>query len=324
MKKFFLLLFLGLNLNSTKLYSQNLVPNPSFEEYYQCPFQLSTFVDDEVAKCVTHWWSFGNTPDYFNSCTNYLYVGVPSNLFGYQEAKTGNAYCGLHTYYANDKHEFIGCKLTNPLTKDSVYYVEFSVSSGWGTGTSDPVMFTNNIGARFSMDSFSNSHPVAISNFAHVNSSAVVMDTVNWVAISGYFTADSNYRYISFGNFYTNDNTDTVYFASHQGSTDNSYYYFDDVCVAKHLGDCLGSYNGVTRSPNNTKPNISPNPTSTTIHLHLSSTQPTTLSIFNVLGEKLREEKISGNEISIDVSELPAGMYVVRTEKELIGKFVKE
>ena len=69
---------------------------------------------------------------------------------------------------------------------------------------------------------------------------------------------------------------------------------------------------------------IFPNPASSTIQIHLPSNQPTTLAIFNLLGEKVREEKISGKEISIDVSDLPSGMYVARTEKEVIGKFVKE
>ncbi len=75
---------------------------------------------------------------------------------------------------------------------------------------------------------------------------------------------------------------------------------------------------------------IFPNPASTTIHLQLPST-PTTITLFSLLGEKVREEKVSlpagqagGGEITIDVNELPAGLYFVRTEETTVGKFVKE
>ena len=64
---------------------------------------------------------------------------------------------------------------------------------------------------------------------------------------------------------------------------------------------------------------IFPNPTSTTIQLRLPST-PTTITLFNLLGEKVREEKVSGSRVTMDVSELPAGLYIVRAEEKLIGK----
>ena len=41
----------------------NLVPNPSFEEYDTCPDLL-----DRV-QYATHWMNFGNSPDYYNSCS---------------------------------------------------------------------------------------------------------------------------------------------------------------------------------------------------------------------------------------------------------------
>lgn len=72
--------------------------------------------------------------------------------------------------------------------------------------------------------------------------------------------------------------------------------------------------------------NIYPNPTTSTIHLQSStfSSHPTTISIFNLLSQKMKEEKVSGSDVTIDVSELPEGLYVVRTEEKLVGKFVKE
>ena len=65
----------------------NLVPNPSFEDYTQCPTGF-----DQIDR-ATGWSSYAASPDYFNSCANSSgAVGVPSNTWGYQNAKDGNGY----------------------------------------------------------------------------------------------------------------------------------------------------------------------------------------------------------------------------------------
>ena len=48
------------------------------------------------------------------------------------------------------------------------------------------------------------------------------------------------------------------------------------------------------------------------------------LSIFNLLGEKVKEEKVTGKQVTMDVSSLPQGLYLVRTKETTVGKFVKE
>ena len=44
------------------------------------------------------------------------------------------------------------------------------------------------------------------------------------------------------------------------------------------------------------------------------------LSIFNLLGEKVKEEKVTGTQITMDVSSLPQGLYLVRMENRVVGK----
>ena len=76
-------------------FAQNLVPNPSFEDTVSCPDNLA-----QIDKAVG-WSSYRITPDYFNSCSSasaFPSVSVPSNQWGTQSAKTGNAYAGLITY----------------------------------------------------------------------------------------------------------------------------------------------------------------------------------------------------------------------------------
>src|SRR4051812_12969049 len=106
MKKLITLLFFV----SQSSFSQNLVPNWSFEDTVACPIGIGGIIYS------VGWSSFIQTPDYFNSCnistngTNY--AGVPGNFFGYQEARTGNAYAGFYTYgTANNAREIIGIKL---------------------------------------------------------------------------------------------------------------------------------------------------------------------------------------------------------------------
>jgi len=43
----------------------NLVPNPSFEDTVNCPYFIS-----EILSCA-NWLNFGNTPDYFNACSDF-------------------------------------------------------------------------------------------------------------------------------------------------------------------------------------------------------------------------------------------------------------
>src|SRR5438105_2586562 len=68
---------------------QNLVPNPSFEEYNSCPDAESEF------DRVNEWKVFKNNPDYQNSCDLTNNAGVPKNMWGYQQAFYGNAYAGI-------------------------------------------------------------------------------------------------------------------------------------------------------------------------------------------------------------------------------------
>ncbi|MCE9539031.1 MAG: hypothetical protein K8R85_07425 [Bacteroidetes bacterium] len=93
MKK--LLLFSLLIFSFTFLNAQNLVPNPSFEQYSSCP---NTECGISLA---AGWYSAGYTPDYYNSCgspSGPFEFGVPQNAVGYQHPASGNAYVGIATW----------------------------------------------------------------------------------------------------------------------------------------------------------------------------------------------------------------------------------
>src|ERR1039458_6392949 len=103
MKKFFLLLFIFGIANGVKSFSQNLIPNSSFELYDTCPTTL-----DQMSRCQG-WSSFSISPDYYNACNGTGGLGVPSNGVGYQAASSGVAYAGLVAYSVNGfAREIIG------------------------------------------------------------------------------------------------------------------------------------------------------------------------------------------------------------------------
>src|SRR5947207_3313209 len=98
---------------SCRVIGQNIVTNPSFENYSSCPN-----VPGDI-NYATSWMSYGNSPDYYNSCSTYSAClqgpsfSVPFSSAGYQLAATGQGYCGLLTYYnmIQDSREFIGSQL---------------------------------------------------------------------------------------------------------------------------------------------------------------------------------------------------------------------
>ena len=59
-------------------FAQNLVPNPSFEDYCSCPDNSG-----QVYRAIG-WTSFGNSSDYFNCCAPPGAQSVPLNPSGYQ------------------------------------------------------------------------------------------------------------------------------------------------------------------------------------------------------------------------------------------------
>lgn len=224
MKKALLLLFVSLSLLVTA--QTNLVPNPSFEVYIQCPDNISGIGDDQISR-ASGWQTYRETPDYYNTCGSIWNVSVPNNQTGFQYPHTGNAYSGLATYYIiGEYREFIGAQLSSSLLIGQKYYLSFYVSLAGKQGAS---MASNNIGARFHNNPYNYVNAAPINNFAHLSCNSLITDTTNWSFITGSFIADSAYSYISLGNFFDDSNTDTLRIDDNPFT---GYYYIDDVCVS--------------------------------------------------------------------------------------------
>lgn len=207
------------------LLSQNIVLNGSFEDFSSCP---NTY--GQLNKAV-NWFSAngggGGSSEYFNACNNPNICGVPNNGFTYQYARTGNAYAGTGCYgYGNEDREYVEGTLNNALFNGVEYCVIFYVSlysySSYGIDA---------LGLYFTTDSLitysSDAHYVKpqISN----DSLNVITDTINWVKISGTFTASGGERFFTFGNFKKTSQTTAVNINGYINGY--AYYLLDDVAV---------------------------------------------------------------------------------------------
>lgn len=310
------LLFLG----PSFLSAQNLVPNPSFEEYDVCPNTIGFQPGDKPLDWEKWLWS----PDYFHSCAGSLnavdtVMDVPLNGFGFQYAKDGEAYVGMATFQ-DDYREYVGCELTEPLLVGETYQLSFWGNVATGGNYWNPKLASNNLGLLFTMTSNIwtglSGPPFSFRNYAHLYSSAVLADTVNWVQVAGSFTADSAYRYLVIGNFFEDTLTDTI--GLEGPSTYAAYYFVDAVCVTEGATVCpfgtgLPAYQEDALL-------VWPNPVNDILHLDavLGS-----YSILDAMGRVVITGTSAATITLVDVARWPVGQYVLRHEGNTrIDRFV--
>lgn len=205
-------------------YSQNLVPNPSFEQFSLCP---SNFNQVTLA---TGWQKSlnNNTPqyhtEYLNACSSSSLFQVPSNTWGFQAAFSGQAYMALNTMAPSvftNYRENIYIQLSSPLVAGQQYKVKMHASH-----TDNSKFVTNNLGIKFSTTA---NFPV--NNISHIYSSTIISTNTNWDTIQGIFIADSAYQYLAIGNFFTDANTTRL--LQYSGASYSlDAYFIDDVSVS--------------------------------------------------------------------------------------------
>ncbi|MDR3094308.1 MAG: OmpA family protein [Bacteroidales bacterium] len=230
---------------------ENLVPNPSFEQTRACP------KDADYIGGVVAWNLFPNfSADYFHRCANIYQTpeyqarfplefiqnfSVPNNMFGHQDARTGDAYAGVSFCY-----EALAVKLIRPLDKDSIYQVEFYVnlSDSSNVGTRYFGMYFSNSSVRVEND-----NRMQIAGFllneppqVHNPRERYLIDTVNWMPVTGFYTAKGGEQYIAIGGFYSFHDSLVHYIRPNRALKKNyrsiekvlGYYFVDDVSVVPY------------------------------------------------------------------------------------------
>ncbi len=235
--------------------AQNLVPNPSFEDITACPTSEGQiylaepwFMSKPCSFNPIDFYTCSSS-ELFHEC--YVYagnplfvdVGVPDNLFGSQQPRTGRAYAGTGVWIDSEWRERIETSLLSTLQKDSTYCVKMYVvnkrpqSAGFTSTSNLHFLFTN--------DSLID-YPTFIFTEPSVKNpdDNIVSDTTNWTKIIGCYTAKGGEKFLSIGSFYDNAHSNVV-----NPNAFGAYYLIDDVSVELSNGiNCSCNNNDSTNT----------------------------------------------------------------------------
>ena len=204
--KFYLLFIISfiIKAGNNKLYAQNLVKNPSFENYLHCP--IGNHFDTSLVD-----WGFSSQNagvSYYNSCAPsslYGVVGVPQNMCGYQLAHTGNGYAEVLVYYYNynnpSQRSYLTGSFLSILKKDSLYCVSYYVSNCDSCSNGA----IKNVDAHISdtLLNWSNGWGYNLKDInPQIKSKQLLTDRIGWTMVSGIYKAHGGEQYITIGNFY--------------------------------------------------------------------------------------------------------------------------
>jgi gliding motility-associated-like protein len=265
----FYILFFTLFFQNLLHAQTNLVPNPSFEDYNNCPnflnFVFPSPYDsaESIGYYLNNWFKAGkniSSASYFNECvSNNFAYDVPKNLWGYQFAKTGKAYSGIYTMAFEDfkdnsqypdinQIDYIETKLTTKLSANNIYKICYYISQSFSDTCFanlkiNYVSLSNlNINAhlsssRIKIKSDDTTSSFYLQNVICVDTNKYFSDSINWLKNSGLFKAKGDENYLTIGNFSGFDSTkikkqfNTVCKDSFYVTIWESYYYIDDVSL---------------------------------------------------------------------------------------------
>ena len=216
----------------SKVSAQNLIPNPSFEEYITCP-------DGNFQLCSS--WSspteFGS-PDFYHSCS-LTGASIPyQGLFGFQYPENGEGMVGIYIFKnehmsqsVSNLREYIQCQINTALEANTCYlfsmYVNLSNISYYSS---------NNIGCFISSDpiSLNGENNLLLDYSPQINSYAVLNDTLNWIKISGIYEAIGGEEYLTIGNFFPDSSTHYEIFNPNDDfMMKAAYFYVDNVSLTE-------------------------------------------------------------------------------------------
>lgn len=106
------------------LYSQNLVLNGGFEEFYKCPKELGDFYP-------LHWRSiaYNSSPDLYSFCANKNGSASPDSFYSQVKPYKDSSYAGIVLgLKKNNYREYIGTSLSYKLKKGKTYIFKISVA----------------------------------------------------------------------------------------------------------------------------------------------------------------------------------------------------
>lgn len=211
--------------------AQNLVPNSSFEKYYECP---ATYSQTGVKNFAPGWSSpTAGTPDLFNRCSIGT-AGVPRNWAGVSRAYDGWGYAGIYVWIERINYrEYMQAKLKSVMQAGRKYWVEFYFRlSAYSKYSIDRIgVLLSDSTARADHDLIL---PMAPS-FNHIMDSAYNRGTGLWNRVHFEYIAKGGEQYITLGNFSSDEETKKFFIPNPLSNQPllkrAAYFYIDDVAV---------------------------------------------------------------------------------------------
>jgi outer membrane protein OmpA-like peptidoglycan-associated protein len=209
--------------------TENLVNNGSFESLTSKPKKLGQI------ELASDWTSpTGVRADLFTPTSKVPAISTPTNFYGSEEAFEGSNYAGILAYSYNDKmpRSYIMTKLSTPLKKGARYCVSFNLALAELSKYS-----SNDIGVNLSKKAFGTDEKSSIIDEAHVlhQDNKIFNAMYGWDKVCGVFIAKGGEKFLTIGNFNTNDKTENE---KNRKPADikgtpiiAAYYYIDDVSV---------------------------------------------------------------------------------------------
>jgi outer membrane protein OmpA-like peptidoglycan-associated protein len=211
---------------------QNMVKNPSFEQYRKVPTDLGEWG-------MIDYWSSATaaSPDYFHKRAAGKNVDVPYNKMGRCTARSGYAYTGIYAYASRylkrNFREYVQLELKQPLLSGNTYcvkaYVFLSQSSNRAVGALGMTASKIRLNQKDEL-------PIVTKNMTYMlQEDRSPLNERAWVEISCQYKAQGGERYLALGNF--DDDKKTNVSGAIENDTfknphvDFAYYYIDDVCV---------------------------------------------------------------------------------------------
>ena len=220
-----LLILLNLLFSALPVAGQNLVLNPGFEENTGCPGP------DVFLNNTKNWYRVQNhsgTPDLFWKDCGYNGVGSRNSMAHNQLPKEGSAFIGMFCH-GDALREYCYTELTEPLIAGKEYKVSFWIRPAAGYGT-----VINSFGAHFSAEPVQgngNLAYLALEEHLGFPGDQLLSDTTTWTSVEGTYTALGGERYLTLGNFRSDEKTNKQVIQTNCIRSDRSYILLDQVAV---------------------------------------------------------------------------------------------
>lgn len=208
--------------------AQNLVPNGDFEEYTDLPS-----APGEWYKCK-HWSSVNDhaefefpygSPDYLHA-SGTGDAHLPESVFANVHPYSGEACMGMVLWHGDTKEyrEYISVKFSRPMKTGVYYRVSFWISNGYGNWYAN--CSSTHFGLKFSEQSLVQKEHWPVICEPSLEVEEQVWET-SWREISFLFLADADHQYVTFGNFFHDE--ETAHTQQVEEGKATAYYFIDKI-----------------------------------------------------------------------------------------------